>query len=218
MAKTYTTSTASVKVPVAVSFVCPKCGKLATVSKNAVLSAQATVRGYNSSAAGQFAQQNLASSAGNQLNLIADSLEKGQLNMLYDGEGKKLDSRIICPHCGTQQIIETAGKQRTLYPKGFVWKMIVLILAVIFLPTFGLALSAAKTGNTTIPSGFIMLLELACVAAVAGMILYNRKQSQTAWTDPELMDKRYHSVINRDMDALLMFGLGKTNTVKIGKK
>ncbi|MBR0479295.1 MAG: hypothetical protein IJJ24_09415, partial [Solobacterium sp.] len=77
MAKTYTTSTASVKVPVAVSFVCPKCGKLATVSKNAVLSAQATVRGYNSSAAGQFAQQNLASSAGNQLNLIADSLEKG---------------------------------------------------------------------------------------------------------------------------------------------
>jgi len=32
------------------------------------------------------------------------------------------------------------------------------------------------------------------------------------------MDKRYHSVINRDMDALLMFGLGKTNTVKIGKK
>ena len=216
MAKTYTTSTASVKVPVTISFTCPKCGKSASVSKHAVLSAQATVRGYNSSAAGQFAQQNLAASAGNQLNLVVESLEKGQLNMLHDGQ--KLDSRVICPHCGTQQIVETEGKQKTLYPKGFVWKMIVLILAVMFFPVFGLALSAAKSGNTHIPSGFIMLLELVCVAAVAGYIVYNKNQSQKAWTDPELMDKRYHSVINRNMDAFLMFGLGNTSFVKIGSK
>lgn len=41
-AKVYTTSTASVKVPVALSFTCPKCRQHGTVNKTALLSAQAT--------------------------------------------------------------------------------------------------------------------------------------------------------------------------------
>ena len=52
MAKAYTTSTASIKVPVVLSFTCPKCGQHGTVNKTALLSAQATVRGYDSSGAG----------------------------------------------------------------------------------------------------------------------------------------------------------------------
>ena len=84
MAKAYTTSTASIKVPVALSFTCPKCGQHSTVGRTALLSAQATVRGYNSSAAGTFARQNLAASADQQIKAITNFLEQGDLRVLLD--------------------------------------------------------------------------------------------------------------------------------------
>ena len=131
MAKAYTTSTASIKVPVVLSFTCPKCGQYGTVNKTALLSSQATVRGYNSSGAGAIAQQNLAASAGSQMNFLVERLEKGQLNALLDDKGRSPSKYVACPHCGIRQIVDVEPR-RTLYPRLFALRLIGLFFAFLW--------------------------------------------------------------------------------------
>lgn len=218
MARAYTTSTASLKIPVNISFTCPKCRQFGSVNKTALLSAQATVRGYSSSAAGQFARQNLAAGAESQLKLITESLEKGRLNILLDEKGRNVNGKVICPHCGIRQVVEEDGKRKTLYPKAFAVKLIALFFAVAFFPILGMSLSAASHGTTHVYSGAIMVLEWVCIAAVIAAILINRNKSKKAWTDPVLMEKRYNSVINPNMQAVLMLGIGSTYNVMVGRR
>ena len=214
MSKAYTTSTASVKVPVMLSFTCPKCRQYATVNRTALLSAQATVRGYNSSGAGFAAQQNLAASAGGQLNFLVERLEKGQLNALLDDKGRSPSRHVTCSHCGIRQIVD-GGQRRTLYPRLFALRLIALFFALAF--AFGLVM-ALTHGRSQVSPGAVMIVEWVCIAAVVAGILVNRSKSKKAYSDPALMEKRYHSVLNPHMDATLMPAIGSVRHVDIPKR
>ena len=218
MAKAYTTSTASIKVPVLLSFTCPKCGQYGTVNKTALLSAQATVRGYNSSGAGAIAQQNLASTADNQVRHITECLEAGTLNVLLDQSGRNVNGKVICPHCGLRQILDIPEKRKTLYPKAFAWIIVGLVFGIMFVFSLAMALSAAASGQTRISSALVLIVELLCIAAVVAVIVINRSQSKKAYSDPALMEKRYRSVLNPHMEATLMLGIGNMRHVSIPRR
>ena len=217
MAKAYTTSTASIKVPVALSFTCPKCGQHSTVSRTALLSAQATVRGYNSSAAGTFARQNLAASADQQIKTVTNFLEQGDLRVLLDQSGKNVSGKVLCPKCGLRQIVDIPEKRRTLYPKAFAGIIVGLVFLILFVFTFTVALSAAG-GQTRVSPGLVSGAELLCIAAVAAVIILNRSRSKKAYSDPALMEKRYGGVLNPHMDATLMLGIGSVIHVDIPRR
>ena len=218
MAKAYTTSTASVKVPVVLSFTCPKCGQHGAVNKTALLSAQATVRGYNSSGAGMAAQQNLAASADNQIRVITDFLEQGDLRVLLDQSGRNVNGKVLCPHCGLRQIVDVPEKRKTLYPKAFAGIIVGLVFAIMLVFAFAMALSASASGQTRISPALVSIVELLCVAAVVAVIALNRGKSKKAYSDPELMEKRYHGVLNPHMEATLMLGVGSMLRVDIPKR
>ena len=211
MAKAYTTSTASVKVPVIVSFTCPKCAQRGSVNKTALLSASVTTRGYNSSGASFAAQQNLAATANNQVDLIVESLEKGHLNVLLDEQGRNVNGKVVCPHCGTRQIVDVDGKPKTLYPKLFALKLVGLFFGV----AFACGLVIALTKQTQVSSGLVSITELVCIAAIAAAFVVNSAKSRKAYDDPALMEKRYRCVLNPHLEALLMPGLGNTRRVDI---
>ncbi len=218
MAKAYTTSTASIKVPVVLSFTCPKCRQYASVNKTALLSAQATVRGYNSTGAGAIAQQNLASTADNQVRHITDCLEAGTLNVLLDPSGRNVNGKVICPYCGLRQILDIPEKRKTLYPKAFAWIIVGLVFGIMFVFSFAMALSAASNGHSGLSSGLVFIVELLCIAAVVAVIVINRSQSKKAYSDPALMEKRYRSVLNPHMEATLMLGIGNMRHVNIPRR
>ena len=217
MAKAYTTSTASVRVPVTLSFTCPKCGQHSAVKRSVLLSAQATVRGYNSGAAGNFARQNLAASADSQVQTIVNLLERGELRALLDESGRNVSGKVLCPKCGLRQIADVPEKRRTLYPRAFAGIVVGLIFVILFVFTFAAALSAAN-GQTRVSPGLVSAAELLCVGAVAAVIAWNRSQSKKAYTDPALMEKRYHAVLNPRMEAALMPGIGSVIHVDIPKR
>lgn len=215
MAKVYTTSTASYKIPVILSFTCPKCGRRATVNRTGVLSAQATVRGYNNAGAGQAARRNLAASADSQVDFLVERLEKGQLNALLDESGRNGGGNVLCPNCGIRQIVQAGGKRNALYPKWFAGK-----LAGVF---FGASLVVGvimgmMRRRGPISSNIVSLLMMLCVAAVVGAVIYNAEQSKKAYADPALMEKRYNSVLNPRMSAVLILGVGSTRSVDIPKR
>ena len=218
MSKAYTTSTASIKVPVVLSFTCPKCGQYGTVNKTALLSAQATVRGYNSSGAGMAAQQNLAASADNQVRAITSFLEQGDLRVLLDQSGRNVNGKVLCPHCGLRQIVDIPEKRKTLYPKAFAGIIVGLILAIMFVFVFAVALSASASGQTRISPTLVSAAELICVVAVIAVIALNRRKSNKAYSDPALMEKRYRSVLNPHMEATLMLGAGGVRRVDIPRQ
>ena len=210
MAKAYTTSTASVKVPVVLSFTCPKCGQYGTVNKTALLSSQATVRGYNSSGAGAIAQQNLAASAGSQMNFLVERLQKGQLNALLDDKGRSPSKYVACPHCGIRQIVDVEPR-KTLYPRLFALRLIGLFFALIFAFAMIVALAYGRSGSP----GVAIIGECVSILAVVAGILVNRSRSKKAYSDPALMEKRYRSVLNPHMEATLMLGIGGVRCVDI---
>ena len=51
--------------------------------------------------------------------------------------------------------------------------------------------------------------------ARVAVIVHNRRQSQRAYDDPALMEKRYSSVLNPRIRAALMLGIGKTVSVDV---
>lgn len=214
MAKAYTTSTASIKVPVVLSFTCPKCGQHGTVNKTALLSAQATVRGYDSSGAGFAAQQNLAASAGSQMNFLVERLEKGQLNTLLDDRGRSPSKYVACPHCGIRQVVDVEPR-KTLYPRLFALRLIGLFFALAI--AFGLVM-ALTYGRSQVSPGVVMIGEWVSILAVVAGVLVNRSKSKKAYSDPALMEKRYRSVLNSHMEATLMLGIGSVRHVDIPKK
>ena len=214
MAKAYTTSTASVKVPVVLSFTCPKCGQYDTVNKTALLSAQATVRGYDSSGAGFAAQQNLAASAGSQMNCLVERLEKGQLNTLLDDKGRSPSKYVACPHCGIRQVVDVEPR-RTLYPRLFALRLVALFFALAI--AFGLVM-ALTYGRSQVSPGVVMIGEWVSILAVVAGVLVNRSKSKKAYSDPALMEKRYRSVLNSHLEATLMLGIGSVRHVDIPKK
>lgn len=213
MAKAYTTSTASVNIPVVLSFTCPKCGQYGTVNKKALLSAQATVRGYNSPGAGMAAQQNLAATAGNQIDLIVERLENGQVEVLLPIAEKTPVKGAVCPHCGIRQIVDD-GRRRTLYPKGFALKLIELFVGV----AFASGLVVGMISRSMVSSGLITLIQMLCIIAVVAAFLQNKGRSNKAYSDPALMEKRYRSVLNPRMEATLMLGIGSMRHVDIPKR
>ena len=219
MAKAYTTSTASYRVPVVLSFTCPKCGQYGTVNKSLLLSAQATARGYNSAGASLAARQNLASSADSQLSFFVEQLEKGRLDVLLDGEGRSPSKKVICPHCGLRQIMDD-GQRKTLYPKAFAGKLIGLFFAVALAMAAALAVFIRlNDGQTRALSGAVLAMEWVCILAVVAAVLINRSRSRKAYSNPALMEKRYRAVLNRRMDAVLMPSIGNTIHIDIhGKK
>ena len=210
MSKAYTTSTASVRIPVLLSFTCPKCGQYGTVNKTARLSAQATVHGYDSPGAGMAAQQNLAASAGNQVDLIVERLEKGQLEALLPAAEKNARKGAVCPHCGLRQIVAD-GRRRTLYPKRFAIKLIGLFLGV----AFASGIVVALVSRSMVSSGLVSLIQTLCIFAVVGAFFYNKARSNRAYSDPALMEKVYRSVLNPHMEAALMLGIGNVRHVDI---
>lgn len=214
MAKAYTTSTASVKVPVVLSFTCPKCGQYGTVNKTALLSSQATVRGYNSSGAGAIAQQNLAASAGSQMNFLVEHLQKGQLNALLDDKGRSPSKYVACPHCGIRQVADVSPR-KTLYPRLFALRLVGLFFALAV--AFGLVM-ALTYGRSQVSPGVVMIGEWVSILAVVAGILVNRSKSKKAYSDPALMEKRYRSVLNPHMEATLMPGIGSVRHVDIPKR
>ena len=214
MAKAYTTSTASIKVPVVLSFTCPKCGQYGTVNRTALLSAQATVRGYDSSGAGFAAQQNLAASAGSQMNFLVERLEKGQLNALLDDKGRSPSKYVACPHCGIRQIVDVEPR-KTLYPRLFALRLVGLFFAL----AFAFALIVALTNRQgPVSSGAVMIVEWVSILAVVAGVLVNRGKSKKAYSDPALMEKRYRSVLNSHMEATLMLGIGSVRHVDIPRR
>jgi len=218
LAKAYTTSTASVHVPVTLRFTCPGCGKPSIVNKAVLLSSQATVRGYSPNAARASAQQNLASSAEGQLNTLIRSLEQGDMRVLLDPSGKNISGKVLCTHCGLRQIADIPGKRRTLYPRGFAWIMIGLICAILFVFAFVVA-RLSQSGSTTVSPALVSAFELLCIAVVVAVIAVNRIRSGKAYSDPALLAKRYRSVLNPHMEAVLIPGAGSVIHVDIpGKK
>ena len=214
MAKAYTTSTASIKVPVVLSFTCPKCGQYGTVNRTALLSAQATVRGYNSSGAGMAVQQNLAASAGSQMSFLVERLEKGQLNALLDDKGRSPSKYVACPHCGIRQVVDVEPR-KTLYPRLFALRLVGLFLALVV----AFALIVALTNRQgPVSSGTVMIGEWVSILAVVAGILVNRSKSKKAYSDPALMEKRYRSVLNSHMEATLMPVIGGVRHVDIPKR
>ena len=210
MSKTYTTSTATMSVPVTLSFTCPKCGQSGSVNKEALLSAQATVRGYNNSGAGMAAQQNLAASAGSQIDLIVERLEKGKLEILLPMGEKKPVKGAVCPHCGIRQVVDD-GQRRTLYPKGFALKLIGLFFGVAAVSGF----IAGMMNYLTVSRGLITFMQMMCIIAVIAAFLYNKARSNRAYSDPALMEKRYQGVLNPHMEATLILGIGSVRHVDI---
>jgi len=215
MAKVYTTSTASIKVPVVLSFNCPACGQFGNATRTAYLSAQSTVRGYNSSAANMFAQQNLAASADSQVQSIVNSLEKGYLNALRDEKGVNPGGKVLCPHCGLRQIPDMTDNRSTLYAPSFGWIVFALIFAGITLFSTFMAVNAATNSGVSFAPAAAALSLLVSIGAVVTMVVVNRRQSKKAYDDPALMVKRYKSVLNPHMDAVIMLGIGNTRTVRI---
>ena len=199
MAKAYTTSTASVKVPVVLSFTCPKCGQYGTVNKTALLSSQATVRGYNSSGAGAIAQQNLAASAGSQMNFLVERLQS---------------KYVACPHCGIRQVVDVEPR-KTLYPRLFALRLVGLFFALAI--AFGLVM-ALTYGRSQVSPGVVMIGEWVSILAVVAGVLVNRSKSKKAYSDPALMEKRYRSVLNPHMEATLMPVIGGMRHVDIPRR
>ena len=196
------------------SFTCPKCGQYGTVNKTALVSAQVTVRGYNSSGAGFAAQQNLAASAGSQMSFLVERLEKGQLNALLDDKGRSPSKYVACPHCGIRQIVDVEPR-KTLYPRLFALRLVGLFLALVV----AFALIVALTNRQgPVSSGTVMIGEWVSILAVVAGILVNRSKSKKAYSDPALMEKRYHSVLNPHMEATLMLGIGSVRHVDIPKR
>lgn len=210
MSKAYTTSTASISVPVMLSFTCPKCGQYGTVNRGALLSAQATMRGYNNSGAGMAARQKLAASADSQIDLIVERLEKGQVDVLQPAAEKHSSRHAVCPHCGIRQVVDD-GRRRTLYPKAFALKLIGLFVGV----AFASGLIVGLMGQSRVSPGVITLVQMLCIIAVVAAFFYNKGRSNKAYSAPALMEKRYHSVLNSHMEATLMLGIGNVRHVSI---
>lgn len=213
MSKAYTTSTASASIPVVLSFTCPKCGKYGTVNKTALLSAQVTMRGYNNSGAGMAAQRNLAESAGNQIDLIVERLEKGQVEVLLPAAEKNPVKGAVCPHCGLRQIVDD-GRRRTLYPKGFALKLIGLFVGI----AFASGLVVGLISRSMVSPGLVSLMQMLCIIAVVAAFFYNKARSNRAYSDPALMEKRYRAVLNPRMEATLMLGVGNVRHVDIPRQ
>ena len=215
MAKVYTTSTATMNVPVILSFTCPKCGQSSLVQKKAVLSAQSTVRGYNSSAANMFAQQNLAASAGGQVNTLVSSLRKGNMTALLPADSSPANKGLSCPHCHLKQIVECEGKRKTLRTGAYAAVVTTLVFVALLIPILFASLSAASGGQAHYPGFLPGILFAACIAALVAVIVSNRRQSQRAYDDPALMERRYHSVLNPRIQATLMLGIGNAISVYV---
>ena len=89
MGRTYTNANAMHKVPITVSFTCPKCNRAMTVEKFAVITGQAQMRGYDNPQAGVAAQSNLVSTAENQMYIdILTPFLKGQCLLLLKCQGE----------------------------------------------------------------------------------------------------------------------------------
>ena len=215
MGTAYTTSTASLKVPVVLSFNCPSCGKCASVNKTALLSVQATMRGSYSSAAGIAAKQNLAANADNQVNNIINYLKMGDLRVLLDESGRNVSGKVLCPNCGMRQIPDIPEKRRTLYPKGFGWMLFGVILAAILLCALIISLITGTGGTTKVTKGLLTGMIWLVIGAAVAVIIFNKKRSEKAYADPAYLAKHYRSVLNPHMQAVLTLGVGNTRRVDI---
>ena len=153
-----------------------------------------------------MARQNLAASADSQIKTITNYLEQGDLRVLLDESGRNVSGKAVCPHCGLRQIPDIPQKRRTLYPKWFAGILVGLIFVILFVFFFAVALSAAN-GQTAISPSMVSAGEVLCAAAVAAVIILNRSASKKAYLDPALMEKRYRSVLNPHMEAVMMSGL-----------
>ena len=190
MGRTYTNATAMHKVPITVSFTCPKCNRAMTVEKFAVITGQAQMRGYENPQAGVAAQSNLVSTAENQIASIEKNLRRGVLGDLQE-EGKALafGKNIVCPNCGLKQILCTGGKQRKVWPKGF-WLCLfgAYILAVILMAVIGI--NGGTGGKVS------AVISMVAFAAVVGCIVYFSNRSNKAYNDPALMESKYKAMVN----------------------
>lgn len=218
MSTAYTTSTASVKIPVSLSFTCPKCNKRGFVSKSTMLTAQSTVQGNNPGGASASARQSLANTADSQVKRIVDYLERGDLRILMDESGRNVSSKVHCPFCDTRQIVDAGANRKTLYPKRFIWIVIGLIVATIALLIIGGSVSAAAKGQNQALPTVVWLLDLGCVIALIAVLALNSAQSKNAYADPALMEKRYNAVLNPHMDATLKLGIGNAIHVDIPRQ
>ena len=218
MAKVTTTSTVFVDLPVQFSFTCPKCGQNCNDNKKARISGSASVRGSNSSAANTFAQNDLVASAENQINNIMNNLENGRFLGMLDETGKKQSSHVICSHCGIRQVVDN-GKRNTLYPTVYAGILIGLFIGVEFLVRIIISIISRnmeiQVTNSMLFIGIGLLLG---IIAVIVALSINKAKSNRAYTDPALMEKRYHAVVNPHMDAMLMVGVGDIRNVSIPKQ
>ena len=210
MSKTYTTSTVSQSLPAVLSFTCPKCGQYSAINKKAILTAKATVRGYNNTASVAVAKENLAYSEYDQIGKIARELEIGNLNVLMNADHEHVNGKTVCSNCGLRQVVN--GKKRmALYPKAFAGKVIGLFFATAFVSGIIVALLA----DSNAPRGLVTLVQFSAIFAVIAALLYNRIRCSRAYTHPELMEKRYHCVVNPHMEAVLMLDNGSSRKVDI---
>lgn len=89
------------------------------------------------------------------------------------------------------------------YPRLFALRLIGVFFALIVVFALIVALAYGRSGS---PSVAIIGEWVSILAVVAG-IFVNRRRSKKAYSDPALMEKRYHSVLNPHMEATLMLGI-----------
>lgn len=214
MAKVMTTYYSSLRIPVAANYVCPHCQKNVVSNMSVFIGGSATGRGYVNDAAKAQAQTNLLNTAGNQIDLIAEQLGKGNLSRLANESGSRFIP-VRCPECGVRQLPIVNGKKKTLYPKLFGLKLIglFLLIATIIGVLIGVISAVAHIDAQTIGT-ILPLAEFATTIVVILAIIKNRKLSKKAYSDPELMASRYKTAINNKMDFVL-FVSGAVRTVSM---
>ncbi len=214
MSRSYTTSTATASVPVTVRFTCPKCGKASEVRASVFLSAEATARGYGSTAAVDAAQRKLTETEDDRLDAVAERLERGDLKGLVPNDGRAGGGGIRCPHCGLRQIPDVPERRRELFPKAFFWK----VLGVFALAAFVSGMLQELARGESVPKAVASLGQALVFLAPAAMLVLNHLRSRKAYGDPALMEKRYRAVLNGRMEAEIAPADGRARTVSIPKK
>ena len=201
---TRTTATATWDAPVVITFRCPKCGKDVALTRYMRMTGQASVQHYAPERAEAAARNRLAANADSQLGMRMNSPTP-----YLRGSKDQISGRTTpfkCPGCGIISIPDAGCKRRILTPKWFVPFIIVVLyvwLVLIFM--------AASKGIPSMTGPVWFLVPTLIAAALITLAsVFVSKRSKSAYDDPELLEKRFRSVLNDAVYAdMSPYGLGR---------